>query len=101
VNAFLGQLGQKLAERWLTLLVRPGALYVAAAACARALAQTHLAAASRISTQITIWSHSKPASTTAGKALLLTGVLAAAAAAGLAAQALGSSSRSWPAIEHS
>lgn len=28
MNAFLGELGKKLAERWLTLLVLPGLLYI-------------------------------------------------------------------------
>jgi hypothetical protein len=89
VNAFLGQLGQKLAERWLTLLVLPGALYLAAAACARALGQAHPATAGRISAQITAWSRSQTGTTTAGQMLLLAAILALAAAAGLAAQALG------------
>jgi hypothetical protein len=89
VNVFLGELGKKLAERWLTLLVLPGALYLAAAACARALGQAHPAALGRISARITIWSHSQAAATTAGQVMLLATILAAAAAAGLAAQALG------------
>ncbi|MFF5494441.1 hypothetical protein [Streptomyces aquilus] len=90
MTGFLGQLGQKLAERWLTLLVLPGALYLAAAACARALGQSHPVAVSRVSGQITAWSRSRPVATTAGQVLVLAGILAGAAAAGLAAQALGS-----------
>ncbi|AZP14898.1 hypothetical protein EJC51_01265 [Streptomyces aquilus] len=90
MSGFLGQLGQKLAERWLTLLVLPGALYLASAACARALGQTHPIAVNRLSGHVTAWSHSRTAATTAGQVLVLAGVLAGAAAAGLAAQALGS-----------
>lgn len=89
MSAFLGQLGQKLAERWLTLLVLPGVLYLAAAASAHALGQTHLTSTSRISVQISTWSRSPTATTTAGQVLVLAGILAAAAAAGLAAQGLG------------
>lgn len=109
MNAFLGQLGQKLAERWLTLLVLPGALYLVAAACARALGQHHLAAPGRISAQITGWSKSSSVTTTAGQVVLLASLLAAAAAAGLAAQALGAAVEraalaadwhSWPSPAH-
>lgn len=89
MTAFLGELGKKLAERWLTLLVLPGALYLAVAVAARTLGHAHPVAISRISAQITAWSHSRAAGTVAGQVMLLTGILAAAAAIGLAAQALG------------
>ncbi|MBT2454574.1 hypothetical protein J7E98_07170, partial [Streptomyces sp. ISL-86] len=39
MNAFLGEPGKRFAERWLALLLLPGALFVAAAAVAGALGQ--------------------------------------------------------------
>ena len=37
MNAFLGELGRRLAERWVTLLLLPGALFVAAVTVASVL----------------------------------------------------------------
>ncbi|MEO3749416.1 hypothetical protein [Streptomyces sp. B6B3] len=91
MGGFLTALGQKLAERWLSLLVLPGALYIAVATTSHALGHTHPFDLARLTDQITTWAEHHPATDTAGgQVLLLAAVLAGAAAAGLAAQAIGS-----------
>lgn len=89
MNTFLGELGKRLAERWLTLLVLPGVLYLAVAFIARALGQAHPTDTARVSARITSWSKTPAATTTAGQVLLLATTLAAAAAVGLASASLG------------
>ncbi|MFC7304707.1 hypothetical protein ACFQVC_10815 [Streptomyces monticola] len=106
MGGFLNALGQKLAERWLTLLVLPGALFLAAATAARVLGQAHALDHRRLTGRITEWAQAPAASTVGGQVILLGAVLAAAAAVGLAAQGLGSlvkgaalaaDWRTWPA----
>lgn len=53
MGGFLGALGQKLAERWLTLLALPGALFLATAATARILGQAHALDGQRLTDWIT------------------------------------------------
>ncbi|MFF1872810.1 hypothetical protein [Kitasatospora herbaricolor] len=86
---FLSGLGEKLAERWLTLLVLPGALYIAAVVAAPTLGHAHALDASRLTHQIAVWAKSPTVTTVSGQIILLAAILASAAAAGLAAQALG------------
>ena len=50
MNAFLGELGRKLAERWVTLLLLPGALYVGVVTAASVLAARKTAPTSRPTT---------------------------------------------------
>lgn len=89
MGGFLTELGKKLAERWLTLLVLPGALYVAVLAAASVVG--HTSAFSRLTSRLT--GLVVPASTVFVVAVT---ALLAAAAAGLAAQALGSAvERAW------
>jgi hypothetical protein len=90
VGGLLSELGKKLAERWLSLLVLPGALYLAVAAAAHALGHTAPFALSRITGQITAWADAPAAGDLGGQVVLLAAILAASAAVGLAAQALGS-----------
>jgi hypothetical protein len=89
VNGFLSTLGQKLAERWLTLLVLPGALYLAIAAAAVSIGHAHALDPHRLTGQITTWTKTSLLATTAGQIIVLSAALAGAACAGLAAQALG------------
>ncbi|MFJ8536874.1 hypothetical protein [Streptomyces sp. NPDC093591] len=89
MNGFLNALGQKLAERWLTLLVLPGALYLATATTAHTLGQAHALDYHRLTNHITHWAQAPAATTLGGQVVLLGAILAAAAAAGLAAQSLG------------
>ncbi|MEJ8652793.1 hypothetical protein WKI65_33205 [Streptomyces sp. MS1.AVA.3] len=81
---------KKLAERWLSLLVLPGALYLAVAAAAHALGHAHPFDLARLTGQITTWANHPATDTAGGQVVLLVAVLAGAAAAGIAAQALGS-----------
>jgi hypothetical protein len=105
MSGFLNTLGQKLAERWLTLLVLPGALYLATAITAHILGDTHALDHHYLTRQITVWAKTPTITTVSGQIILLAAVLAGAAAAGLAAQALGriaehlalaANWRSWP-----
>ncbi|WP_406368152.1 hypothetical protein [Streptomyces sp. NBC_01546] len=89
MGGFLSALGQKLAERWLTLLVLPGALFLATATTARTLGQAHALDYVRLTGRITHWAQAPAATTFGGQIVLLGAVLAASAAAGLAAQGLG------------
>ncbi|WP_159064566.1 hypothetical protein [Streptomyces olivochromogenes] len=86
----LSELGKKLAERWLSLLVLPGALYLAVGATALTLGQAHPFDLHRLTGQITSWAIAPATGTAGGQVVLLAASLAGAAAVGLAAQTLGS-----------
>ncbi|MFF2131678.1 hypothetical protein ACFVW1_41235 [Streptomyces olivochromogenes] len=90
MGGVLAELGKKLVERWLSLLVLPGAFYLAVAAAARTLGHTHPFDISRLTVQITAWATAPTARTVGGQVVMLAAVLTGAAAAGLVAQALGS-----------
>ncbi|MFI8192091.1 hypothetical protein ACIF8T_25460 [Streptomyces sp. NPDC085946] len=90
MGGLLTELGKKIAERWLSLLVLPGALYLAVVATACALGHTHPFDLSRLTGRVTAWATLPAVGTVGGGAVLLAAVLAGAAAAGIAAQALGS-----------
>ncbi|MBO2458463.1 hypothetical protein [Actinomadura violacea] len=89
MNGLLGELGKRIAERWLTLLVLPGALYLAACFVAALLGHGHALDAGRLTAGITARAASPAVRSAGGQAVLLAAVLAGAAVAGLAAQALG------------
>ncbi len=89
MSGFLSALGQKLAERWLTLLVLPGALFLALATAAHVLGQAHALDNHRLAEEITGWARTPIATSLGGQVVLLGAVLAAAAATGLVAQGLG------------
>ncbi|MFE6846471.1 hypothetical protein [Streptomyces sp. NPDC057686] len=106
MGALLGELGKKLAERWLSLLVLPGALYLAVAAVARTLGQARPFAVDRLTGQIGAWAGAPVARTVGGQVVVLAAVLGGAAAVGVLAQALGSAAErlhlatdwyTWPA----
>ncbi|MFE1989166.1 hypothetical protein [Streptomyces mirabilis] len=90
MGAFLSELGKRLAERWLSLLVLPGALYLAVAAAAYALGQSHPFDLARLTRRITEWAAHPAAGSVGGQVVLLAAALVAASAVGLAAQGLGS-----------
>jgi hypothetical protein len=105
MDVFLGELGRKLAERWLSLLLLPGLLYLAVAVTAHALGHAHALDLHDLTTHITAWATTPPVTTVGGQIFLVAAVLAGAAGAGLAAQALGSAVervtlaadwRTWP-----
>jgi hypothetical protein len=89
VGGFLNALGQKFAERWLTLLVLPGAFFLATATAARVLGQANALDVHRLTEQVTSWAKAPAVNSIGGQVVLLMALLAASAAAGLAAQGLG------------
>jgi hypothetical protein len=90
MGGFLGELGKRLADRWLSMLVLPGALYLSVAVAARTLGQGSPFDLHRLITQVVAWAKTPAASTVGGQVVLLAAALAGSAAAGLTAQALGS-----------
>ncbi|MFD7264016.1 hypothetical protein ACFV9H_41190, partial [Streptomyces sp. NPDC059874] len=105
MGSLLSELGKKPAERRLTLLVLPGALYLAVAVTAHTLGHAHALDIGRLIDTITGWAGTRPATTVGGQVVLLAAVRAGAAAVGLAAQAPGSLAehlvlaagwRTWP-----
>ncbi|WP_416518540.1 hypothetical protein [Streptomyces achromogenes] len=90
MGGLLSELGKKLAERWVSLLVLPGALYLAVAATAHTLGHRRPFDLTRLTQQIGTWASDPVTKTAGGQVVLLVAILAAAAAVGLAAQALGS-----------
>jgi hypothetical protein len=100
VTGFLSELGKRLAERWLTLLVLPGALWVGFAVGAVMLGHRHAFDVGLLVLQVPEWTR-----TTNEQVTLLAVLLGASAAVGLAAQAIGSAVerlalattwRTWP-----
>ncbi|WP_149182138.1 hypothetical protein [Streptomyces sp. TRM49041] len=89
MTTLLSELGKKLAERWVALLVLPGLLYVGVAGAALRLGHSQALDVGELGRWITARA-SDPASHNAGViVLLLAATLIAAAGAGLAAAALG------------
>jgi hypothetical protein len=89
VAGLWSELGKKLADRWLTLLVLPGVLYIAALIVAHALGQSHALSGAQLVRQLRAYAKGSVVTTLYGQILVLVGVLVAAAAIGLAAQAIG------------
>ncbi|MEV7782323.1 hypothetical protein [Kitasatospora sp. NPDC088351] len=90
MGGLLGELGKKLAERWLTLLVLPGAFYLAVAAAGHTLGQSAALDGELLVRAVSSAAQAPQVATVGGQVVLLTAVLCGAAAAGLAAQFLGS-----------
>ncbi|MFF5010574.1 hypothetical protein ACFY3G_48245 [Streptomyces phaeochromogenes] len=89
MTGFLAGLGAKLAERWATLLVLPGLIYLAVGSAATVLGHRHALDLTQLTNEINRVA-SRPASSNAGAILLVSaGALAASAVAGLLAAALG------------
>ena len=55
MTGFLGEIGQKLADRWAVLLAVPGLLYLAAVTAAAVLGQAHAVSYPALSRKITAW----------------------------------------------
>ncbi|CAL9647237.1 hypothetical protein [Streptomyces sp. enrichment culture] len=90
MGGFLSELGKRLAEQWMSLLVLPGALYLAFCAVAHSLGHAHALDVGRLTERITSWADAPAVGTVGGQVVLLAAVLAAAAMTGLVAQAAGS-----------
>ena len=101
VTGFLTELGKKLAERWLTLLVLPGALYLAVALVAHVEGHRHPFDLSRPGQWVSEWV-SKPAVAPPGELVVaLLAFLLASAAVGTAVQGTaGVIERLWFAEDH-
>jgi hypothetical protein len=90
MGGLLDELGKRLAERWVQLLVLPGALYLAVAVAARNLGQGSPFDVPRLITQVVAWARAPAVTAVGGQVVLLSAVLAASATVGVAAQVLGS-----------
>ncbi|WP_327071399.1 hypothetical protein [Kitasatospora sp. NBC_01302] len=89
MTAFLSALGDKLAERWLTLLAVPGLLYLMALGAAVTLGQRHWHDVGRLRARLDALAAAPAAHSPGTVAVAALGVLAGAAAVGTAAQQLG------------
>jgi len=97
VGGFLAELGKKLAERWLSLLVLPGLLYLAALTAASLLGHRHPFAFGRLTSRLEDWTTTPGLTSISGLVLVLLATLLATAGAGLAEQAwLAEHWQSWP-----
>ena len=84
-----GELGKKLADRWLSLLVLPGVLYLATAAAAHTLGQRHALDAAMLVQEVTTVAKQPAVTGVGGQIVLVGAILIASAAAGLVAEAAG------------
>jgi hypothetical protein len=90
MGGLLDELGRKLADRWLTLLVLPGALFLGAVITAATLGHAHAFTVHRLIDRLDQWTATAHAKSATGLTIvLLAAFLLSAAACGLAAQALG------------
>lgn len=86
VDAFFGELAKKLAERWVSLLVVPGLLYVTAIWVGMQLGWTHALDLHRLAAATTDAAASLFGWSAAAQALAVAGLLLAAAGVGLVVQ---------------
>jgi hypothetical protein len=89
MTGFLGEIGQKLADRWAALLAVPGLLYVAAVTAATVLGQHNALSYPAAQRQVSAWAASPELTSAGGAVLLIAGVLAGSVLVGLAAAAGG------------
>jgi hypothetical protein len=90
VGGLWGELGRKLADRWLSLLVLPGVLYVATVAAAHTLGQRHALDAPLLIQEVTAFAKQPTVTGVGGQIVLVGAIMIASAAAGLVAEAVGS-----------
>ncbi len=90
MTGFLAEIGQKLADRWVALLVVPGLLYVAAVTVASVLGQGHAVSYPVLNRKITAWAADPVLKSAGGAVLIIAAVLAGSVVAGLTAAAGGS-----------
>jgi len=89
MTGFLGEIGQKLADRWAALLVVPGLLYLAAVTAAAVLGQAHALSYPGLSRKIAAWAASPASKSAGGTVLIVAAILAGSVVVGLAAAAGG------------
>jgi hypothetical protein len=90
VGGVLAEIGKNLADRWFSLLVLPGAFFLAVLAAARTLGQGHAFDVHRVAHQVSAWADSSALHSNAALVVILLAVVLVSAAAGLAAQGAGS-----------
>ncbi|WP_329536828.1 hypothetical protein OG568_50390 (plasmid) [Streptomyces sp. NBC_01450] len=90
MGGLLTELGKRLAERWLTLLVLPGALFLAAAFTARTLGHAHALDLDLLVREVQAWRPTPGAGAGVRLTVLLLLLTLLAAALGIVAQTLGS-----------
>ncbi|MGC9496881.1 hypothetical protein [Streptomyces sp. WG7] len=90
MGGLLTELGKRLAERWLSLLVLPGALFLAAAFAARTLGHADALDLDLLVREVQAWRPAPGAGAGARLAVLLLLVALLSAALGVVAQTLGS-----------
>jgi hypothetical protein len=83
-------MGKELAQRWLSLLALPGVLFLGVAVAARVLGHRHPFSVTGLADTLTGWAARPAVATVGGQVVLFSAVVIGSAAAGLAAQALGS-----------
>jgi hypothetical protein len=86
---FMGEIGQKLADRWAALLAIPGLLYLSAVTAAVVLGQHKALSYPAASKQISAWAISPAVKSVGGALLIAAAVLACSVLVGLAAAAGG------------
>ncbi|MFE9240466.1 hypothetical protein [Streptomyces sp. NPDC007007] len=89
MNAFLGELGKKLAERWVSLLALPGALFLGTLGVALTLSGEAPLDHALLRARLTAWSTDPDLRSVGTVVLLLVALLLGSVAFGTAAAALG------------
>ncbi|MER5986703.1 hypothetical protein [Streptomyces sp. NPDC001787] len=90
MGGFFSALGKSLAERWLSLLALPGALFVVVTVMAKTLGWIHPFRWAALADHLTHWAQAAVMRSVGGQVLVLLAFLAAAAGTGAVAQTLGS-----------
>ncbi|MEU0431991.1 hypothetical protein ABZ153_10195 [Streptomyces sp. NPDC006290] len=100
MGGLLSEIGKSLAERWVSVLVLPGALYLAVLAAARVLGHRHALDVARLVRYVDSLAASPRAGSAGSLAVVLIAGLLGAAVVGVFAQALGSGvERVWVAVD--
>ncbi|MEU6831523.1 hypothetical protein ABZ894_22985 [Nocardia beijingensis] len=89
MSGLWSELAKKLAEKWFSLLVLPGAFYLALAATARTLGHAHALDVGLLTRRVTDYAKNPAVTSTGGQVLVLAALLATAAAVAFVAQSLG------------
>ncbi|MDC2960419.1 hypothetical protein PO587_38950 [Streptomyces gilvifuscus] len=88
MNSFLQQLAKKFADQWFSLLILPGAMYLAVAGAAAVLRQRQALDVPRLVQHISHWASTAANAHLGGQIILLIAVLAAAAGVSMVVQML-------------
>jgi hypothetical protein len=88
-GGLLLDIGRKLSDRWVMLLVLPGLLYAGAVVVAYVLGWEHAVDVPVLTAKISAWSRSAAVRSTGGAVFLIVAVLLCSSGAALAAEALG------------